>query len=155
MNLRRIVVTALIASATVFALAGCDNSTSVTSPASLSSTPPAAPSNLVGVYNDSQQQDYLIWTASSSGTVASYEVWQYGDNPAVNSGTLVGTSPAGTSYLALPAPTQNDIQLYRIRALSTGGTYSAFSATIQLQRHGAAPQNVDDAGSGEPFVTRH
>ena len=154
MNLRRVVVTALALSVAVLALAGCDNSTSVTNP-DLGSTPPAAPSNLVGTFNASQQQDYLIWTASSSASVSSYEVWQYADNPAVNSGTLVGTAPAGTSYLALPAPTQNDIELYRIRARSSAGTYSAFSATIQVQRHGATPQGAEEPSDGDPFVNRH
>jgi hypothetical protein len=152
-NLRRVVVTALVLSAAVLSLAGCNSSTSVTTPVSLGSTPPAAPSNLVGTFNPGQGTDYLIWAASSSPSVIAHEVWQYSDNPAVNVGTLVGTVAVGTSYLALPTPMQNDILLYRVRAKSTNGTFSAFSATIGVQRHGAVQPGSPDPGPGfEPGV---
>jgi hypothetical protein len=154
-NLRRVVVTALVLSAAVLSLAGCNSSTSVTSPASLASTPPEAPSNLIGTFNTSQQVDYLIWTASPSADVAAHEVWQYSDNPAVNTGTKVGTVAVGTNYLALPTPTQNDIQLYRVRAKAADGTLGAFSATISLQRHGAPAVDAGQPGNGGDPVSKH
>lgn len=155
MNLRRVIVTALVLSAAVFSLAGCNGSTSATSPASLGTTPPAAPSNLVGSFNVGQQRDYLNWTDSSSPSATAHEVWQYADNPAVNAGTLVGSVTVGTSSLALPTPTQNDIQIYRVRARTADGTVSAFSAAISLQRHGAPLQGTGDPGTGgDPGVRR-
>ena len=155
MNLRRVVVTALVLSAAVLPLAGCNSSTSVTTPASLGSTPPAAPSNLVGTFNPGQQRDYLIFTASSSPSVTAHEVWQYGDNPAVNAGTLVGTVPVGTSYLALPTPSQNDIRMYRVRARTADGTVGAFSASVSVQRHGAAVQQTDVPDTGDDQTIKH
>jgi hypothetical protein len=155
-NFRRVVVTALVLSAALLSLAGCSKSTSTTSPAALDSTPPAAPTSLAGIYDAGQQTDYLIWTSSSSANAATCEVWQYDGAPAAgNTGRLVGTVPVTTSFIGLPTPTQNTVQYFRLRTLSTAGTPSAFSATISLQRHGAPVQLTTDTGLDEPSVQRH
>jgi hypothetical protein len=156
-NLRRVLVSALVLSATVLSLAGCSKTTSVTAPAALNTTPPAAPSNPVGLFNADLQQDYLIWTPSSSATAVSYQVWKYGGDPtAGNTGTLVATVAAGTTFYALPSADQNVVEYYRVRALTNGGTPSAFSAAIPVQRHGAVAVGnpVDSGTDGDVTVVR-
>ncbi len=155
MNFRRVTVTALVLSAAILSLAGCSKSTSTTSPTALDTTPPAAPTSLAGIYDVGQQRDYLIWTASSSANASSCEVWRYDGDPAAgNAGTLVVTVPAGSSYIALPTPTQNTVDYFRMRARTAGGTTGAFTATIALQRHGAPTQPAGDPEPGEPGVQR-
>lgn len=149
MSFRRYAALTILTLAAVAALTGCGKSSSTTAPTTLAATPPAAPTNLSGLYNASTQKDYLIWTASTSPGVANYEVWQYSGDPAAgNSGSLVGTVASSLSFLALPTPTQNLTFYYRMRSLDASSTPSAFSATVSIQRHGAVA--VTDPGTGDP-----
>ena len=160
MSLRGNAVAALLASAVVLALSGCGSSTSSTAPAGLDNSAPAAPTNLVGLFDGTAGTDYLIWTGSSSANVASYEVWQYSDNPlSGNAGQLVGTASSAVAYFALPAPEQNLVYYYRMRSSNALGSLGAFSAPITVQRHGA-PGQVDPTpepvgGDGGGLPTKH
>jgi hypothetical protein len=151
-SLRRLTISVLVTSAAIVALSGCGKSSSTVAPAAavVNTTPPAAPTNILGLYDALGQRDYLVWNTSSSSDVASYEIWQFSSVNLVNTGNTFVVSASGTSsFVALPVPPQNSIWYYRVRAINSGGTASPFSSAVQIQRHGAlqpSSEPADDPG---------
>ncbi len=117
-------------------LSGCSKNTSPTgldaaAPA-LDQAPPAVPAQIVSDWNGATSRGTLEWTPSSSANVASYQVYQYSPDPALESAyVLIGQTDSGTTQYVLPRMTQ-DTEYYRLRATSTAGVESAWSATIEV-----------------------
>ncbi len=129
---------ALALGAVLFVLAGCGKSSSVTSPASsLDTTPPAAPTNVTGAFDESSHRDYLTWTGSASADVAGYEVWQYTTDPALGgTGVLVGRTDAGASTFTVPLTRDDQQAWFRLRAQDEAGNISAYSQAAEHDLHG-------------------
>jgi hypothetical protein len=135
----RLVSSALLMSALVFTLASCGKSSSVVAPAgvTLDTTPPAAPTNLSGSYDDVASRDYLNWTGSTSSDVASYQVWQYDSDPASGSptGRLIATAGATDESVALPPTSDDGTHWFRVRAVDGAGNQSAYSVAAAADLH--------------------
>lgn len=148
MFLRRNVLFALMVSATIFALAGCGKSSSLTSsdPA-LDPAPPAAPSSLSSTYAATVGYDYLYWNLSSSASVTGYEIWE----SATLGGTAVkvGTVGSRVNNLVLPNVDADCTRYYQVRARAASGQFSALSSAVAVDRHVVVSnQNGGINGSG-------
>ncbi len=134
MNLRRFAAFAFVTSATVLALASCGKSTSPTAATpALDPAPPAAPTNLSSTYVPTVGYDYLYWNASTSPSVKGYEIWE----SVTQGGTAVKVTVAGASsnYVVLPPVAADCTRYYEVRAGNSTGQFSAFSASIAVDRH--------------------
>jgi hypothetical protein len=150
-NLRRSSILALVASATVLALAGCGKSTSVTAVDTTDTTPPNPPTNLHSAWAQGVNQDYLYWSPSTSPSVHGYEVWE--------STTLGGTATqiatvngASISDVVLPTVTSDVTRYFQVRAKSNGGAFSAYSAALAVDLHAMVPVAGNPTGDPNPGI---
>jgi hypothetical protein len=147
-KLRRFAVLSLVASACVFALAGCGKSTSITAANPvLDETPPSPPSTLSSSYLPTVGYDYLYWNASSSASVRDYEVWESASIGGTK--TKIATMGLNDDHVVLPAVAANCVRYYSVRAQSNTGTFSAFSAAIGVDRHASVVLSSGGNGSGD------
>lgn len=143
----RFVSSALVASALVFAVAGCGGTMEIAGPTNpLDTTPPAAPTNVAGRYDAASARDYLNWTGSTSADVAGYEIWQYETDPALGgTGVLVGATDASAQSFALPITSDSRTAWFRLRATDEAGNQSAYSSSSSFDLHA---WDGNTAGSG-------
>lgn len=126
---RRHLVAALTFAAIATSLVGCSKkSTSSLAPIDLS--PPATPSNIHGFTDASISRDWVMWDASASANVGSYEIYMGASAP----GELVATVDANTSSYMLPLSGQAVTEYYRVRAVSINNVPSAFTSNLSLDR---------------------
>ena len=134
MSLRRAAV-AIALFASLVALAGCgsnsDTPTSVNTPTD--SSAPAAPIVTGVVYDGSLDTDVLNWSPSASPDVVGYEVYMYSPDPTRDNSYVQLGRTIGTTGLALP-PANGGTQYFRVKALSSSGTASTPSATLEVRR---------------------
>lgn len=134
----RPVTFALVLGAMVIALAGCGKSNDAIAPTGLDldTTPPAAPTDVVGSYDPAAQRDYLSWTGSTSPDVAGYEVWQYESDPALGgTGVLISALDESVSTIALPITSEARPAWFRLRAMDDSGNLSAYTPSTQHDLH--------------------
>ncbi len=153
MNLRRHTLVALLAGATIFALAGCGKSTSPTAATPvLDTTPPNPPTNLSSSWVPSVGYDYLYWNLSTSPSVRGYEVYE--SATAGGALTKIAATSNTTADLILPPVSADCTRYYQLRARTNGGAFSAYSTALPVARHtvvGAAGSN-GSTGSGVGLV---
>ena len=108
---RRHLFAALFLGAMATSLVSCNSgsTSSATSPIDLS--PPQAPTNLRVTDDTSINRDWLIWDASASASVSSYQV--YSATTPSGTGTLVGTFDASTTDYLLPISSTDATEFYR------------------------------------------
>src|SRR5205814_1399276 len=136
---RRHLFAALFLGAMATSLVSCNSgSTSpATSPIDLS--PPQAPTNLRVTDDTSINRDWLIWDASASASVSSYQV--YSATTPSGTGTLIGTFDASTTDYLLPISSTDATEFYRVRAVGTNSVPSAFTSTLSVDaRAGTSPR---------------
>jgi len=131
---RRHLFAALFLGAMATSLVSCNSgsTSSATSPIDLS--PPQAPTNLRVTDDTSINRDWLIWDASASASVSSYQV--YSATTPSGTGTLVGTFDASTTDYLLPISSTDATEFYRVRAVGTNSVPSAFTSTLSVDRTG-------------------
>lgn len=126
---RRHLVAALTFAAIATSLVGCSKkSTSSLAPIDLS--PPATPSNIHGFTDASISRDWVMWDASASANVGSYEIYMGASAP----GELVATVDANTNSFMLPLNGTPVTEYYRVRAVSINNVPSAFTSSLSLDR---------------------
>lgn len=151
MKTLRTLVLVLAASAALVALAGCGKSSSVTNAAAnLDTTPPAAPTAVHEVQDNSS--DVLAWTAGTSADTYSYEIWKYATNPANGgSGSLYRNVAASVTAIALDPVPADCTEYYRIRAIDTSHNAGSFSSTVTITRRSDLV-GTSGGGSDRPNV---
>ena len=138
---------ALLLGAIATSLVSCNSgsTSSATSPIDLS--PPQAPTNLHSSTDASINRDWLIWDASASASVASYQV--YSSTTVSGTGSLVATVDASTTDFLLPISSADGTEFYRVRAVGTNSVPSAFTSTVSVDRTGwSEPQAPTGGGKG-------
>jgi hypothetical protein len=146
-NLRRYAVLALATSACALALASCGKSTSVTAATpALDPAPPSAPTTLSSTYVSAMGYDYLYWNQSTSPSTTGYEIWE----SATQGGTAVriASAGAGSNFVVLPLVDSDCTRFYQVRARGAGGTFSAFSAAVAIDRHVIVSESGAGANGG-------
>ena len=138
---------ALFLGALATSLVSCNSgsTSSATSPIDLS--PPQAPTNLHVSNDASINRDWLIWDASASASVSSYQVYSA---PTVSgTGSLVATVDASTTDFLLPISSTDGTEFYRVRAVGTNSVPSAFTTTLTVDRTAwDGPQTPGGSGKG-------
>ena len=129
---RRHLIAALMLGALSISLTGCNlgSTTSPTSPIDLS--PPQSPTNLRSVTDDAINRDWLMWDASASASVSSYEVYSSPTSSA--SGTLIARVGASATDFLLPLTNISSTEYYRVRAVGSNNVPSAFSTYVGVDR---------------------
>ena len=139
----RFVTLALSMGALAIVLAGCGKSSNSVAPAvPLDTTPPDAPTNIVGSYDAQGNRDYLNWTGSTAVDLAGYEVWEYEADPTSGAtGRLIAVADAGANGVALPPTSDGGTHWFRVRAADEAGNRSAYSVTATHDLHVWEGQN--------------
>jgi len=143
---------ALALALSVAALAGCgkDNTPTGVSP-TVDNTAPDAPTAVNAAANPGSGLWFLNWTASSSPSVASYEIWIYNPDPSrTNSYTLAATVPSTSTSWQLPVVGYTQTIWYLIRSVNTGGVTSSWTSplSVTLTPAPTAGGGSDGTGSG-------
>ena len=139
---RRHLLAALVLGAMATSLVSCNSgsTSSATSPIDLS--PPQAPANLHSTTDMNISREWLVWDASASATVASYEI--YSSPTSTASGTLIATVDANSTDYLLPLVNISSTEFYRVRAVGSNAVPSAFTSSVGVDRtawDGASPAN--------------
>lgn len=147
---RRHLLAALVLGALATSLIGCNSgsTSSATSPIDLS--PPQPPSNLHSSTDASIGRDWLVWDASASATVASYEI--YSSPTSTATGTLIATVDANSTDLLLPLVNISSTEFYRVRAVGSNDVPSAFTSSVGVDRtawDGISPANPARGKEGD------
>jgi hypothetical protein len=131
-------------------LSGCGQNSTVTGPNVLDEAPPAPPTQIGTALNESGSALNLVWTASTSANVATYEVYQYAPDPSrENAYVLIGATDAATTQIRL-AVTESERVTYRLRSVSALGTRSEWStaATLDVAPPPTGAPELDDPNPG-------
>jgi len=134
-------------------LSGCGKDSTVTGVNPLDEAPPAAPTQIGTALNESATTLSLVWTASTSANVATYEVYQYSPDPSRESAyLLIGRTDAATTHLPL-AISEPARLTYRLRAVSATGVQSEWSeaATINVA---PPPTGAPEQDDPNPWYTK-
>jgi hypothetical protein len=114
-------------------LSGCGQNSTPTGVTALDETAPAAPSQLLKESDPANPNGLLAWEPSTSANVAGYEVYQYAPDPAREDAyVLVGQTDGTITEYALPFSYQSQTVYYRLKAVSTAGIKSSWSATAGI-----------------------
>ena len=123
------VIPMLVTLAVALMLSGCSKNSAPTAPNSLDQAPPAAPTQIISELDPETSGSLLEWTPSPSANVAGYEVYQYSPSPERESSyVLTAETDANTTQCGLPASTVAMTLYYRLRAVSSTGVKSEWSA---------------------------
>ena len=138
----RHVVPMVVALTLAAMLSGCSKKSSPTGLDSLDQSPPLAPTQLtVKTYTDAPNP-VLEWAPSPSANVAGYRAYQYSPNPDLESAyVLIAETDAHTTRCNLPVTDEPATLYYRLRAVSSTGVQSEWSALVQVTE---APPLPDD-----------
>ena len=129
MKSSRHIVPMVVALTLAAMLSGCSKKSSPTGLDSLDQAPPATPTQITAEMDASTGNAVLEWTPSSSANVAGYEVYQYSPSPDRESAyVLVGETDAAITRYALPWTYEPTTLYYRLRAVSSTGVKSEWSA---------------------------
>jgi hypothetical protein len=156
----RMLLSTLVALSLAALLSGCGQNSTPTGVAALDETAPAAPSQLTKESDAANPGGLLAWAPSTSVNVAGYEVSQYSPDPSREDAyLLVGQTEANTTEYALPYSYQSQTVYYRLKAVSTAGVRSPWSATADIAigppRAGADdPRPVEDEPVMKPVTGR-
>lgn len=143
----RFLLTSLGAIALVALLAGCGKSSSPTSLQVPDNAPPAAPTGLHIVIDESTGLSTLAWDTGSSPNIGGYEIHAYAPDPDRDSAYLmIGETDATATEYLLPTVYQSGMQYFRVQAFNPAGNHSPFSATLQAILPG--PNGSTDAPPG-------
>jgi hypothetical protein len=143
------VVPMLVALTLAAMLGGCSKNTT---PAGLDQTLDQAPLESPSTITAERLGDVtgpvtLEWAASSSASVASYQVYQYSPSPDQERAHLfIGGTAAATTQYTLPIAATRETIYYRLRATSTTGVQSDWSEVVPVA---AAPWVGGEAGPGD------
>lgn len=133
MKSSRMLFPTLVALSLAVLLSGCGQNSTPTGVMALDETAPAAPSQLMKESDPANPNGWLAWEPSTSANVAGYEVYQYSPDPAREDAyLLVGQTDATTTEYALPFSYQSQTVYYRLKAVSTAGIKSSWSATAGI-----------------------
>jgi hypothetical protein len=135
-------------------LSGCGQNSTLTGVTPLDETAPAAPSQIAKLDDTATPCGWLSWQASASANVATYEVYQYSPDPTREDAyVLVGLTDVGTTQYALPSVSGPQTLYYRLRAVSTAGVRSPWSATanINVYTYGGS-DDMRDPAADPPMV---
>ena len=114
-------------------LSGCSKNSTPTGLNSLDQAPPAAPTQISADLDASTSTGVLQWTPSSSANVTGYQVYQYSPSPQRESSyVLAAETDANTTHYSLPAAYAPATLYYRLRAVSSTGAMSAWSAIVAV-----------------------
>jgi hypothetical protein len=144
-SLKYIVLT-LVAFTFAAMLTGCGKDSTPTG-LSLDQTNPAAPAQVSLVREEGSGDAILVWTASASPNVASYEVFRYSPSPdRDNAYVLADQVDAALTSFDLPVCTELTTFHYRVRAVSDNGRFSDWSpvASFALPLSGGGGQDFDE-----------
>lgn len=146
----RFVSSALVLGAVVISLAGCGKTAETIAPAIvLDTTPPDAPTSLVGSYDAAGNRDYLNWNASTAADLAGYEVWQYESDPSLGgTGHQIASLDGSAVSLALPPTGEAQTAWYRVRAIDEAGNKSSYSSSASTELHAWEGTNGLPGGRG-------
>lgn len=129
----RMLFSTIVALSLAALLSGCGQNSSPTGVAALDETAPAAPSHLLKETDPTSPNGVLAWEPSTSANVAGYEVYQYSPDPSREDAyLLVGETGANVTEYALPFSYQPQTVYYRLKAVSTAGVQSSWSATAGI-----------------------
>ncbi len=151
----RMLFSTLVALLLAALLSGCGQNSTPTGVNPLDDTAPAAPSQIGKLDDTATPCGWLTWEASTSANVATYEIYQYSPDPAQEDAyVLVGLTDVGTTRYPLPAVSESQTAYFRLRAVSTAGVRSPWSATagISLYMYGGTDASRDPAA--EPPLVR-
>lgn len=128
---RRHLTAALAFGVIALSLVGCSkSSTSTMAPVDLS--PPQAPTNLHAFIDPSINRDWLMWDASGSAGVVSYEIYSAPTSSAT--GTLIATVNASETNFMLDITNVSSVEYYRVRAIGGNAVPSAFTSALGIDR---------------------
>lgn len=159
MKSQRMLFPTLVALSLAVLLSGCGQDSAPTGVMTLDETAPAAPSQLMKESDSSNPSGWLAWSPSTSANVGGYEVYQYSPDPSREEAyLLVGQTDATTTEYSLPYSYQSQTVYYRLKAVSTAGIKSAWSATAGIgigpnESH-EDPQPVDTDPVTQPIKGR-
>jgi hypothetical protein len=141
-----LVVTAALA----VVLAGCGSSSDVNGVTPPDDTAPPDAPVAVQLGADANGRAALVWTASTSASVSGYEVYEYSPDPSRdNAYVLCSDSDPGDTSFSLPSMGEDTSAIFRVRAVTAGGTRSAFSPTVTVQSHQVSG-DLGGGGAGGP-----
>jgi hypothetical protein len=144
----RYLLTSLGAIALVALLAGCGKSSSPTSLDPVpDNAPPAAPTGLHIVIDESTGYSTLAWDAPSGSNVGGFEIYAYSPSPDRDDAYLqIGETDETATQFLIPGGYQEGVQYFRMQAFNPAGNHSPFSATLQAVLPG--PNGSTDAPPG-------
>jgi hypothetical protein len=152
-KISRMMLSTLVALTLAALLSGCGQNSTPTGVTPLDETAPAAPSQIVKVDDSATPSGWLSWEPSVSANVATYEVYQYSPDPSREEAyVLVGQTDAAVTRYELPVTAQVQTVYYRLRAVSTAGIHSPWSATADVSVLSYGSTDPDDPSSELPLV---
>ena len=127
-------------------VSSCGKDSAPTAPKSLDQAQPSAPTHLAQVLNSTRDAWTLTWTPSTSPSVNAYEVYLYSPDPTrATSYVLTTSTDANTTSYTLPPVTEPTVDYYRVRAVTSTGTYSDWSEvgtmSVQPDPNGGDPES--------------
>jgi hypothetical protein len=147
--------TTLVALSLAALLSGCGQNSTPTGVTPLDETTPAAPLAIGKLDDTATPCGWLTWQPSPSANVASYEIYQYSPDPTrEDSYVLVGLTDVGTTRYPLPSVASPQTDYYRLRAVSTTGVRSPWSATADITVYPYGGGNDVRDPSGDPPLQR-
>ena len=146
---------ALVLALTAAALVGCgkDNTPTGVSP-TVDNTAPDAPTALTAAAVSGSGLWYLNWNASSSPSVATYEIWVYSPDPSrTTSYVLSATVPSSSTSWALPIVGYTQTAWYRVRSVNTGGVTSSWTSPLSVTL--LPPPTAGNGSDTGPGASKH
>ncbi len=141
-------LTVIASFALAAALTGCGSSSSPTSPNnSLDNSPPPAPTGLALTVDGASGSYMLTWASSASPSVAKYQVYEYAPDPSRDNSYVLLGETARTSLL-LDDPATATSLTFRVKAVSSTGTASAFSNSLTAPLTPSSPLGLGGGGGG-------
>ena len=126
---RLVFFSVLVALALAAMLSGCGKDSTPTGLSPVDEAPPAAPAQITSDVDAPTATGRLEWAPSASANVASYQIYQYLPSPDRESAyVLVGETNSGTTHFNLPWSYEPATLYYRLRAVSSTGVMSGWSA---------------------------
>jgi hypothetical protein len=134
-------------------LVGCSKKSTPTGVTPLDETPPAAPTQVMGMSDVQTRTALLQWTPSTSPNVKGYEVSTYSPSPdQENAWVVVAETDADVTQYRVTNVTETTIQYFRVRAVTPSGKHSQWSA-VALICLGPTPGGPSDDGD-DPQLPR-
>ena len=129
MSKRTLLLLGVLAIASLFAVVGCNNSSSVITPPPVDEQPVPAPQSLTANYTSNSA--LLSWAPSTSALVTGYNIYRYSPSPdRENAFVKVNASPVAQAYMVFTGPA--DATFFRVRAVTSTGREGASSSAYRV-----------------------